>query len=71
MSMTEKIVPKKEIILCKFDPDIECDTYICEEDVNVLDELIDSGKQCKMFVAYQELLSEKLLAKIKPIKRAK
>jgi hypothetical protein len=49
--MTEK----KEVVICKFDNEIECSSYLCEEDCSDLEMYLESGKTCPLFVKSEKL----------------
>ncbi len=49
-----KNLEQKEVIICKFDNEIECDEYICEEDCTSLEIHLNAGKNCPLFEMKQK-----------------
>jgi hypothetical protein len=45
----------KEVIVCKFDNEIECDFYLCEEDCSDLEMYEEVGKSCPLFDKSEKL----------------
>lgn len=45
----------KEIMMCKFDNDVECSSYLCEEDSSTIEFMEANGKTCSINDRMQEL----------------
>lgn len=42
-------------MICKFDNEVECNFYLCEEDCSSLEMYEDQGKSCPLFAKVEKL----------------